>query len=450
MKKSKVLKTAAFLMILVFIFCTVYGVLAETTPEETPEPTPEVTPEPTSEPTPEPTIEPTPEPTPEITPEPTQEPTPEPTPAITPLPTPVVPSLRLEMYNAKTKETDNTIYIRYRLYNIGDSDIELQNIKLRYFYTIDDEMDQNYWCDWSSAGSANITGTFVKMPVAMIGADYYVETGFTSDAGELEPGEYVEIHSRIAKSDWSDYIQSNDYSFNGDDKDYTEWYKATVCFDGELIRGIEPDEPAPVIEPFKAVELTMSNTKTNEETNTIFIRYIMNNTGNVPISLNDVKIRYYYTTDGHSVQNYWCDWSSAGKTHVTGRFVTLGEPFDNADCYVETGFTAEADKIKPGASVEVHLRIAEKDWFNYIQSNDYSFSGTNDYIVWDRVSVFIGNEMIWGDDVLFGIPSGIAGWSRKKPRRALIFWKFLRKIKSRLSQRCWTSSRQELRSAPLK
>ncbi len=398
MKKSKIPGIAAFLMIFAFTFFTVYGVIAEgvqgPVPEATAEPTPAVTPEGTTGSTPG------------VTPEPTSGQTPVPTlePAPTPISSPIgaVSALKLEMYNENTQETHNSISVKYRLYNTGNQDIDLQKVKIRYFYTIDKETSQNYWYDWSSAGNANMTGSFVKMPTAMVGADYYVENGFTAGAGSLKSGEYVEIHCRIAKSDWSSYTQSDDYSFNKDGTNYAEWSKAAVYYNGELISGVEPEEPAPAIEPIRAVELQLSNTNTNEETNTISIHYLLKNTGNVPISLADVKIKYFYTIDEYALdeemaQNYWCDWFSAGNANLSGSIVKMPAAMIGADHYVETGFASGAGDLEPGGSVEIHSRIAKSDWSSYIQSDDYSFNGdSTDYTVWSKAAVYISEELIWG------------------------------------------------------
>ena len=155
------------------------------------------------------------------------------------------------------------------------------------------------------------------------------------------------------------------------------------------------------------VRLEVDITKEKDKANTLFPRYILTNTGNTDINLKDVKIRYYYTIDGEQKQNYWCDWSSAGTSNITGKFVKLDIPFDKADYFCETAFKDGSGLLKPGKSVEIHSRIAKTNWSDYSQFNDYSFSGNKKYIVFDKVSVLIGDELLWGDSVLFGKPAGI-------------------------------------------
>lgn len=313
----------------------------------------------------------------------------------------------LQMYNKNTKETSNTISPTFKLYNTGEIPINLEDLKIRYFYTVNGEMTQNFWCDWSSIGSSSITNSFVKMPIAMIGADYYIDIGFNQSAGLLNPDDSIELQNRIAKSDLSDYDQSDDYSFNNTDKDYTDWTMAAVYLENRLIWGTEPAEVAPVIQPVTSVELKVNNKKDNEDSKKLNPRYVLYNTGNTLIDLKDVKIRYYYTIDGDKDQKYWCEWPGSGTNNIIGRFVKLDNPFEKADYFFETSFIAEAGFLDPEKSIEIHNQIAKTDRSDYDQTNDYSYSGDKDYFVWDKVSVLIDNEWVWGDKILFGKPMGI-------------------------------------------
>lgn len=173
-------------------------------------------------------------------------------------------------------------------------------------------------------------------------------------------------------------------------------------------KGIEPSVPAPIVQPKMSIELKMCNMKTKDDTNDIKPGFLLCNTGNVPINLQDTKIRYYYTIDDEKEQDFKCDWSSIDKKNVTGRFLKLISPFEKADYYVETGFTEEAGILKPGESIEVHIKVSKKGPSGYDQTNDYSYTEEKkDYIIWNKASVYVGNEMVWGDNILFGKPSYI-------------------------------------------
>lgn len=148
--------------------------------------------------------------------------------------------IKVQMFNGDTSSQSSQIVPKIKLYNTGESSIPLTDIKLRYYYTIDGEKNQTYWCDWSTVDSQNVTGTFVKMPQAATGADYYLEIGFTSGAGELAAGQSIEVHSRFSKSDYSSYTQTGDYSFSKSGNGFADWTKITGYISDSLKWGMEP------------------------------------------------------------------------------------------------------------------------------------------------------------------------------------------------------------------
>jgi len=65
-------------------------------------------------------------------------------------------------------------------------------------------------------------------------ADTYLEISFTG--GTLEPGAHVQIQGRFAKNDWSNYTQSNDYSFKSASQ-FVEWDQVTAYLNGIMWAG---------------------------------------------------------------------------------------------------------------------------------------------------------------------------------------------------------------------
>lgn len=153
---------------------------------------------------------------------------------------PVLGDIEVQTFNANTQGVTNSIMPRYRLVNRGTTSVDLSELKLRYYYTIDQEISQNFWCDWASIGSNNVIGTMVKMATPANGADYYLEISFTKGAGSLEAGASIEVQGRFAKADWSTYTQTGDYSFNASSGSYTTSNKITAYQSNQLVWGIEP------------------------------------------------------------------------------------------------------------------------------------------------------------------------------------------------------------------
>lgn len=148
--------------------------------------------------------------------------------------------LTIQAFNGNTSASTNGISPKFKIINTGNSAIELSDVKLRYYYTIDGDNAQSFWSDWASIGSANVTSTFVKLAAPVAGADYYLEVGFTSSAGTLNPGQSAEIQTRFSKNNWSSYNQADDYSFKATSSQFANNEQVTGYINGQLVWGIEP------------------------------------------------------------------------------------------------------------------------------------------------------------------------------------------------------------------
>nr|WP_278246073.1 cellulose binding domain-containing protein [uncultured Lachnoclostridium sp.] len=149
-------------------------------------------------------------------------------------------NIKLQMFNGNSSATTNGIAPRIKLINTGSTAINLSDVKIRYYYTINTDKAQAFWCDYSTIGSSNVNGTFVKMATPKTNADYYLEFSFKSSAGTLNVGQSVEVQGRFSKVDWTNYTQTDDYSFGDSNSSYADWSKTTVYISDALVWGIEP------------------------------------------------------------------------------------------------------------------------------------------------------------------------------------------------------------------
>lgn len=67
-----------------------------------------------------------------------------------------------------------------------------------------------------------------------------LEVGFKATAGMLNAGQSTEIQTRFSKDNWTNYTQTDDYSFEGTHTSYADWSKVTGYVAGQLEWGIEP------------------------------------------------------------------------------------------------------------------------------------------------------------------------------------------------------------------
>lgn len=140
------------------------------------------------------------------------------------------------------------------------------------------------------------------------------------------------------------------------------------------------------------VQMYMGNTSST--TNTISPKFKIFNYGSNPLTMSSVKIRYYYTKDGSSAQNFVCNSNVSG---ITGNFVNMSSPTSDADNYLEISFP-QGFSLAPSTSVELTAGISKSDGSNYDQTNDYSFNTINNYIDWCKVPAYILGNKLWGSE----------------------------------------------------
>ncbi len=298
-------------------------------------------------------------------------------------------SIKVQLYNADKNGFTNTISPRFKIVNTGTQPVKLSDIKVRYYFTVDDEKQQSFSCDYSTVGNSNVTGAFVKMPEHLTTADYYLELGFNS-SGTIAPNGSAEVYCRINRIDNTPYNQQNDFSFDSNDTNYADFDNVAAYIGNNLVWGNEAS--GDILLYSISARVQAYNTNTSAQCNTLSPRFKIQNTGTEPINLKELKLRYFYTPENDKKQQFFCDYSNIGSSKVTGTFAKTPDT-----SYCELGFTSDAGVINPGNVIEVHTRIANGDWSNYNQADDYSFNSTAiTYVDTDKVAILINGCLIAG------------------------------------------------------
>jgi subtilisin family serine protease len=229
-------------------------VIVSSTATQTPAPTltatqtPSRTPTATQVPTQAPTATQTPTKTPTATQLPTATPAatqtstnlPSP-PTISPSSTASASSLKVQYMTLVTGSSSQAIAPQLILFNTGTTDITLSEITLRYWFTIDGDKPQSYWCDYFYSSCGNVIGRFVRLSAPRSGADTCLEISFAAGAGVLAYGANTgPLQNRFSKNDWSFYTQTGDYSFDPTKSQFADWSKVTIYRNGVLVWGVEP------------------------------------------------------------------------------------------------------------------------------------------------------------------------------------------------------------------
>lgn len=134
--------------------------------------------------------------------------------------------------------------------------------------------------------------------------------------------------------------------------------------------------------PTGLTQLTMeyASTGTQTQTNTIGLKLRLTSFGG-GMSLSNMKIRYYYSSEASSQNSAVCDYAGAqlNGTYLalTGKIMPLVAQISpakaGADHYLECGFSTDSPILSANESVEIQLRIVNQAWSLFDQTDDYSF-----------------------------------------------------------------------------
>ena len=135
----------------------------------------------------------------------------------------------------------NTIASTFTL-KASEGTFDLSKLAVRYYFTSDGASAQSAWVDnaaiqynrapWYVSMAGKVDKEVIKMSEPTDTADSYLEITFIGDE-VLDQDATVSIATRVAKSDWSNYDQSNDYAYN-------DASKVVVLYDGVVVAGLEP------------------------------------------------------------------------------------------------------------------------------------------------------------------------------------------------------------------
>ena len=167
-------------------------------------------------------------------------------------------AVSVQFNNGASSTSSNSIYARFKVTNTSGSPINLADLKLRYYYTQDADKPLTFWCDHAGymSGSSyidatsKVSGAFKTLSPAITNADHYLEVSLSSGAGSLPNGGSIEIQTRFARNDWSNFDQSNDLSYTSAGS-YMDWQKISAFVGGTLAYGLDLDGGAkdPTINP---------------------------------------------------------------------------------------------------------------------------------------------------------------------------------------------------------
>jgi len=141
--------------------------------------------------------------------------------------------------NERSPKTNN-ISFGIQLVEHGGEPLDLDRVEVRYWFNHGNRSGQPVAeLDYAAIGETNVKTEIVKSEAG--DQDRYLRITFTGEKNILQSYQSTgEILLRIHASDWSEYDQSNDYSFWPEAAGYRSSEKITVYLDGKLIWGHAP------------------------------------------------------------------------------------------------------------------------------------------------------------------------------------------------------------------
>ena len=288
-------------------------------------------------------------------------------------------------YHSNGDTSGNTIFPDLQIVNTDSISYPYGSLTARYWFTPENYAGINTWIDYSAI--AGVQMNYVPLTQPYNNAFGYVQYSF--DSGSLAPGSSSgEIQSRIAGTTWPVMNETNDYSFRNIST-YDTNSAITLYRNGVLVWGAEPVPVAPVV----SLQPLFENQNSNPATNTISTYLSLNNGGNVPVSYSDVRVRYWFTSDGNVPLNYWVDYSGVP---VTGQFTSVSR--DSADTYFELSVDSSAGMLYPLSTTgNIQYRIAKSDWSNFNETNDWSYQPAAPYFAANnRITVYYKGQLVSG------------------------------------------------------
>lgn len=155
---------------------------------------------------------------------------------------PPPPSVKVEHMTYNTTDLSNTLSVNVRLTNNGPVGVQLGSLKASYWFKAENvgiaDVAEKDVAFLKSSGKS-VGAKIVVQPTSRGGQNRSATIGFPNASDYLSPGDYVEVHFRIHKSNWTNYSQANDYSFRSTGA-FIKNEKIPVYFEGNLVGGIEP------------------------------------------------------------------------------------------------------------------------------------------------------------------------------------------------------------------
>ncbi len=285
--------------------------------------------------------------------------------------------------------SSSQIQLGLRLRNTGDSAVPLDTVTMRYWFTSDAAGSPQPTCYYATVGCGQLDLHVRALSTPHAGADRYLEVGFTG--GQVAPGAAAALDQlAILDQGGESFDQHDDHSFLNQSS-FASNLRVTVYVGGDLVWGDEP-ETVPVVED---VEVRYANGDSDPSDAAIKPHLMVVNTGSVPVDLQDVTLRYWFTRDTASTNLLgFCDYAVIGCGKVRQSFVPISSR-PGADTYLEVGFDPLALQVDDSTGT-IQLRLHHGDYSPFDETDDYSWATNTAFAASTTVTAYLHGQLVWG------------------------------------------------------
>jgi hypothetical protein len=155
-----------------------------------------------------------------------------------------------------TSDTTNSPHPQIEVVNTGKVALNLNNVEVRYWFNCDcTGQSLQSFVDWAGLlpAGTSVTGDVLTavQPTTLGGQTDYVSYKFTGNL-VLQPGQMIQVQSRFNKSDFSNMLQDNDWSYTPTTS-FIQWTKITGYLNGTLVWGQQPVASTSALKPASVV-----------------------------------------------------------------------------------------------------------------------------------------------------------------------------------------------------
>jgi hypothetical protein len=123
------------------------------------------------------------------------------------------------------------------------------------------------------------------------------------------------------------------------------------------------------------------------------------NEDSVAFAYNELTIRYWLTAENFSGIYTWIDYAQLGSDKIKMKYVPLLKPYNGAFGYVEYSFEPTAGILATGGnSGEIQSRLANQNWANLNEADDYSYQNSSSYAANDHLTIYRNGVLVGGTE----------------------------------------------------